>query len=268
MRFYTERGCAKRCSFCSVGEFFNGTVKTATPIDINATIRNLIQTTREVDVRHIVIGNLSMFNQSLADKEFVRSLRRSFDETGFELEWWCQTRGDLITREIAKLLADAGCKQVAIGCEAGTDMQLNHIRKGEKCDQIKRALEMLRENKIETQCYWVIGLPRDNADRIKKTQQAILSYLENDLTTLTHITILVPYPGTPVEAKPGNHGININHKRWGEYWMNCDPFGCGEPVYNTTDINNKILLKSNEIHESWLETICMVSEFYERKYPT
>ena len=160
------------------------------------------------------------------------------------------------------MLKDAGCRQVAIGCEGGTDTQLRKIGKDEKCSDIKRTLISLRKAKIETQCYWVIGLPGDNLTAVKKTQAKIMEYLKQDLTTLPHITVLVPYPNTQVNEQPKRFGIDILHHDWDHYWMNCDPFGCDVPAYDTV-LRGKTLLHSTDIYDLWLETIEMVADFCE-----
>lgn len=156
------------------------------------------------------------------------------------------------------LLKNAGCKQIAIGCEAGTDQQLNIVRKGESCKEIETSLKLIRKNKIEVQGYWVIGLPGDNLESIKATQKKILEYIHEGLVKIPHVSILVPYPNTPVALKPHEYGIRILHEDWEKYWMNCDLFGCGEPVYETINKSNT-LLTSSQIYDTWLETLQLIT---------
>lgn len=262
VRFYTERGCSRQCSFCSVGEFFRGL---AVPVDISTAVRDVNEVLGKYDIDHFVIGDLSMFNNTLADREFVQKLGKMANGSAFVANWWCQTRGDLLDDDAILLLKDSGCKQVAIGCEGGTDRQLKRIGKDESCKHIREALTKLVNAGIETQCYWIIGLPGDNLPDVRSTQNLIMSYLEEGLTTLTHITVLAPYPNTPAARQPRKHGIRILNTSWENYWMNCDPFGCGKPVYETIGRNGETLLSSENIYDLWLETIDMVRDFYESK---
>jgi anaerobic magnesium-protoporphyrin IX monomethyl ester cyclase len=263
VRFYTERGCPKECSFCSVGEFFKGRLTSAVPVETSKAVDLVSDVLNKYDVDHFVIGDLSMFNQTLQDREFVKQLAKSCEASGFVANWWCQTRGDLINEETVQILKDTGCRQVALGCEAGTDVQLQRVLKGESCSRIKKSLELLRKSGIETQCYWIIGLPGDDVKAVKETQKPILEYLRAGLTTLTHITVLVPYPNTPVASKPQRHGIKVLHEDWARYWMNCDPFGCDIPAYETVDARGARLLSEKDINTAWLETISMVADYYE-----
>jgi len=265
VRFYTERGCSNSCSFCSVGEFFRGKLTSAVSVGVASVMTSISQTLREVDVSHVVIGNLSMFNSALADRAFARELGDLLNKEIGVSGWWCQTRGDLLDQETIRLLAESKCLQVAIGCEGGTDEQLRRIRKRETTDSIRRTLSNLREADIETECYWIIGLPGDSVTDASATQSKILEYLHDDLTTLTHITILVPYPNTPAARQPARHNIRIHHEQWDQYWMNCDRFGCGFPVYDTLDRNGKLAMTSSDIYKMWLETLGLVTEFYDSR---
>ncbi len=156
-----------------------------------------------------------------------------------------------------RVLKKTGLAQIAIGCEAATNEQLETVKKGENIEDIETALKLIHEQGIEIQGYWIIGLPSDTREKIKKTQAMILDYIRKGYNTIPHITILVPYPGSPIAKQP--RGIKINSKKWKDYWMNCDAYGCGEPVYDTIDSNGKTLLTSKEIYDLWLETLQMVT---------
>lgn len=92
----------------------------------------------------------------------------------------------------------------------------------------------------------------------------ILEYLNDDLLSVPHITILVPYPNTKLSKE--QHGIRIDNRNFADYWMNCDLYGYGKPVYHTVDEVGRMLLSSDKIYEIWLETLEEVTKFMEEKY--
>lgn len=265
VRIYTTRGCLKNCSFCSASKFYKTGEFPSPPqgYNIDRVVENLNSIKRKIRIKHLVIGDLSFLNANMQYKELLDKLK-SVDSNN-RLNCWCQTRADLINAENVKLLKSAGFTQIAIGCEGATNAQLKTVVKGEDVKSIEKALKLIHHNKIEIQGYWIIGLPGDTKESIEETQNKILSYIENGYNTIPHITVLVPYPGSPIGKKP--IGIKIHEdKTWKDYWMNCDPFGCGIPVYDTIDENGKTLLTSEEIYNLWLDTLQKVTDKLKLKY--
>ena len=265
-RVYSSRGCINTCSICSVGSFFR-TTKLSGPVfvDIDSLINTIGQLYDSHKVKHFVLGDLDI-SDKMRLSIFLDKLILLNQQKGIDKDWWCQTRGDstIIDTAIARKLLKAGFKQVAIGCEGATDRQLQMINKNEKVRNVKKALKTLTGAGLSTQGYWIIGLPYDTVDSVKQTQATILEYLESGIVTVPHITILVPYPNTDLEKNEGTNGIRIINKNYRDYWMNCDLYGCGKPVYETIDRNGKTLLTSDQIYELWRDTLKKVTEFYNK----
>jgi radical SAM superfamily enzyme YgiQ (UPF0313 family) len=265
-RVYTSRGCNFNCSICSVGDFYTTKeIKDPIYIERNKVIDDIKEINSKYKASHYVIGDLCSYSNTQTFSMFLDSLRDLRENENIQnFNLWCQTRGDIITEDLAIKLSETGFKQVAIGCEGGKQEQLDSINKKEKVEKIKKALKYMRDCNIETQCYWVLGLPGESKESIKATQDMILHYLYDGLTTIPHITILVPYPNTSVVK---HNGIRILHNDYSKYWMNCDLYGYGKPVYNTVDpTTQKTLLDSDYIFKSWLETLQKVTEYFEGRY--
>jgi radical SAM superfamily enzyme YgiQ (UPF0313 family) len=252
------------CSICSVGSFFRtGRSVDQVDVDIDTLIDKIGRTYESNKIKHFVLGDLDISDRQRLQK-FLKKLILLNQQKGITKDWWCQTRGDsaVIDSATARLLLKAGFKQVAIGCEGATDQQLQTINKNEKVSNVKKALRTLTKAGLTTQGYWIIGLPYDTYQDVKQTQATILEYLKSGLVTVPHITILVPYPNTDIEKHEGTNGIRIVNRDYKNYWMNCDLYGCGKPVYETIDRNGRTLLTSDQIYELWLETLQKVTEFY------
>jgi len=266
-RLYTSRGCNFGCSMCSVGEFYKEKDHfDPVPVETEKVLNDIKKLNEKYKISHYVIGDLCSFDNAQKFRRFLEELKKLQSQGNFpNYNWWCQTRGDVITEEFAVQLKDTGFRQVAIGCEGASQQQLDSIHKKEKADIIENALRILRDKEIETQGYWILGLPGETKETIKKTQDKILRYLEDGLTTIPHIAILVPYPNTAIYKK--ENGIKIITHDYSKYWMNCDLYGYGKPVYNTVDPRTgNQLLSSDDIYGYWLETLQKVTEYYEKEY--
>jgi radical SAM superfamily enzyme YgiQ (UPF0313 family) len=261
-RLYTSRGCNFRCSMCSVGEFYKTKNQSdPVPVETGKILNDIKELHDKYVISHYVIGDLCSFDNAIKFRMFLEELEKIQEHENFrDYNWWCQTRGDVITEEFALQLKKTRFSQIAIGCEGASQAQLDSIHKHEGADVIARALKTLRDNQIDTQCYWILGLPGETKETIQKTQEKILRYLQDGLTTIPHITILVPYPNTDIYNE--KTGIEIVEHDYSKYWMNCDLYGYGKPVYKTVDTHRDTLLSSDDIYNYWLETLQKVTEYF------
>lgn len=264
-RIYTTRGCSNNCKMCSVGDFYKTKSRQdIVQVDVSRFRKDITTLYERYKIKHFVMGDLTFSENNPRFKRILDILINLRNTENINVDWWCQTRGDLLNEESAKKMKEAGFKQVAIGCEAATNKQLEFLNKKESVETIKSSLQLLRKYDINTQGYWILGVPGETRQSIKKTQEMILNYLSDDLMVVPHITILVPYPNTKLSKE--QKGIKIDHYNYKDYWMNCDLNGYGMPVYHTIDENGQILLSSEEIYNIWLETLELITKFMEEKY--
>jgi radical SAM superfamily enzyme YgiQ (UPF0313 family) len=270
VRIYTMRGCTNNCSFCSVSSFHrNNDLKSKVSYgntdNIFANLISLIDS--NIKISHLVIGDLSFGATKDEAKQFLIKMtgitKKYKEKYNNDLKIWCQCRASDITKEMVTLLKSVGCVQIAIGCEGATQNQLDKISKDEKVGEVEKKLKIVKNAGINIQGYWVIGLPGDDENSVKATQNKILEYIDKGYNTIPHITILCPYPNTPVAQKQS--GIKILSRNWADYWMNCDPFGCGKPVYQTINDKEKKLLCDKKIYSLWLETLKLITQKIKEK---
>jgi hypothetical protein len=110
------------------------------------------------------------------------------------MDWWCHNglRADKLDRELLRLMRKAGCSSIAIGIESGDENIFNSINKGEKLSDIIRAVRMIKKAGIRCVGYFIIGLPGESIESVKKT---IRLQRKLNLSDFKY-NMLVPYPGT------------------------------------------------------------------------
>ena len=268
-RVYSARGCPQRCNFCVVSDFFahNRDVKTRYLRDIQMeTFESHLRTMLDdYQPPFFCLGDLTFGYNRAQGMRICDVVERVLEETGREAVWWAQTRADLVDVELARAMYSAGCRQIAIGIEGGRDEQRKRVIKRLRTRTASDSLAMLRDLGFEIQTYWIIGLPGDDEDAVHSTIDVMRFFLESELTHLTHISVLVPYPGTSLYRYPEKLGIRLDPARASDpanYWMNCDPFGCGVPVYETIDKQGNTLLKPEKIYELWQTALREATSFY------
>lgn len=255
-RFYITRGCSGHCSFCSVSSFHAS--------ESGKYHRQLAHEEKDVikfpqidsifkeykKGNKIIIGDLTFFETEPYYKDFCEQLIEKSKRTGVFPKWWCQTRADSIKENI-DIIRDAGCDQIAIGCETASNYLLKKMHKHITVRNWKEALYLAKEADISTQAYIIIGAGFEGQKSVEQTIETVVGLIENNHIDMVHLSILVPFPGTILSEKPEKHGIRIRHREYEKYWMNCDMYGYGLPVYDTIASDGKVLLTAEKIYEYW-----------------
>lgn len=86
-----------------------------------------------------------------------------------DIEWVCDTRVDLISRDLLKEMKAAGCKTIWFGGESGSPRILKKINKGVTLEQTERALKMCRDEGIQTACSFLLGIPGETTEDMEAT---------------------------------------------------------------------------------------------------
>jgi len=103
-----------------------------------------------------------------------------------------QSRADLLTDKAVAALAAAGCAEVWIGAESGSQKVLDAMDKGIKVDQVKDARRRLLDAGIRA-CYFIqFGYPGETFDDILATARLIRDTLPDDIG----VSVSNPLPGT------------------------------------------------------------------------
>ncbi|MEW5974615.1 MAG: radical SAM protein [Acidobacteriota bacterium] len=103
-----------------------------------------------------------------------------------------QSRVDLITPATAQALGAAGCVEVWMGAESGSQKILNAMEKGTKVGQISQATQALKSAGIRA-CYFLqFGYPGETWSDIQATIQLVRQTQPHDVG----ISVAYPLPGT------------------------------------------------------------------------
>lgn len=118
-----------------------------------------------------------------------------------------QSRIDLMSEQAVASLAQAGCKEVWLGAESGSQKILNAMDKGIKLLHIPVVRERLAQAGIKA-CFFVqFGYPGETLDDILATVQLVRDTLPDDIG----VSVSYPLPGTKfydlVQAQLGRQNL-------------------------------------------------------------
>lgn len=178
----TSRGCPFRCRFCSVHEFYHGSISQMPPHRVVAEIAN-------VDTDHItfVDDNFLMNRRredAIADLIRVEGIRKRFS---------MECRTDSIVRhpELVAKWVDIGLYAVLLGLEGGCDETLKSVNKSCNISTNNQAIEILQDNGVIIWGAFIVD-PDWTEDDFKRLRD----YVSEREITHTQFTVLTPLPGT------------------------------------------------------------------------
>jgi radical SAM superfamily enzyme YgiQ (UPF0313 family) len=108
-----------------------------------------------------------------------------------------QARADLLTKESVHALKRAGCAEVWMGVESGSQKVLDAMEKGLRVEEVIVAREYLRREGIRA-CYFLqLGYPGERWEDLQKTIALVLETRPDDVG----VSFSYPLPNTRFHAK-------------------------------------------------------------------
>jgi radical SAM superfamily enzyme YgiQ (UPF0313 family) len=203
----TQRGCPYHCEFCAASIRLNPRFRVK-PVDrVLAEIRRI----KEIWPRPFIEF---ADDNTFADKAHSRKLVRALIPEG--LRWF--TESDISIAgdpELLELLRESGCEQILIGLESPNSAGLDGLeRKGNwklrQLDGYKRAIATIQDAGVTVNGCFVLGL--DGAD--ETSFDAVFDFVRESGLYEVQITLLTPFPGTPLYHRLEGEGRILHPGAW------------------------------------------------------
>ena len=111
---------------------------------------------------------------------------------GAQLPFKVQSRCDLMTRDTVESLRRAGCDEVWMGAESGSQRVLDAMEKGTRVEQIYQARENLARHGIRACFFLQFGYPGEEWSDIEQTIAMVRNTAPDDIG----VSVCYPLPGT------------------------------------------------------------------------
>jgi anaerobic magnesium-protoporphyrin IX monomethyl ester cyclase len=183
----TSRGCPGACHFCSSSSFFGRGWRCRSAGSVLAELD-------EVYNRYGFRAVCFMDDNFTLAPQRVEQIADGIIDRGYDLKWWNLSRVDTIVKNPAMVarMAAAGSTTVYLGIESGNEETLNSLGKNTKATDVTLAVEILRQNGIESYGSYIIGNLNETAGDVEKTIDMAVRLNTN----IAQFSILTPYPGT------------------------------------------------------------------------
>lgn len=205
---WTSRGCPFSCIFC-VHPLGRQRIQRSVESVISEIERNI----SDFGCESIVfIDETFIVNLKWSSELFNTMIRRGINK---KITWSCETRVDTSSYELFCLMKESGCYYVFFGLENADETILKIAGKNFTVEQMKKAVKWAKEAGIIVSGSFIIGLPGETEETVKKS---IDLALELDLYSTT-FPIAVPFPGTVLRKMAINHeySLRILTNNWDDY---------------------------------------------------
>ncbi|MFA5147354.1 MAG: radical SAM protein [Candidatus Omnitrophota bacterium] len=200
VRIFTARGCPYLCTFCANRD------QKVRYRPVKSVIEELAFLKREYDIDGFYINDDTFCMDRRRTFEFLDK----FEERKLGMVWGVETRANLLDEEMIVRLKKAGCIQVDIGVESGSQEMLDRVKKGIKVEDAVRTFDLCRRHKIRTFACFMVNMPGETERHI----DASIALMKRIRSTVYGINITIPYIGTRIyeeyvkpPLRPDEYGI-------------------------------------------------------------
>ena len=198
-----SRGCARRCSFCSIHVFYRTApgkvVRLRRPDRIVDEIRELVEH-RRTSVVLFQDDDFPLWGR--AGKRWVSELVDRLDEAGLvgRVIWKISCRAEYVERELFTMLRNAGMYLVYMGLESGDEGGLEVLNKRISRQTNLEAVKTLKDLDIPFAYGFMMFDPSTSFDSIRANVE-FLGEIVGDGSAAAVFCRMLPYGGTPIREQ-------------------------------------------------------------------
>lgn len=226
---YSSRGCTGSCSFCSTWWVWKHWRQISA-----ARFVDEIEYLYEKGIDHFFIADDSMINTC----QFVEAFSAELQRRNIQIYFKIACRADKITPTIAHTLKQAGCYEVHIGFESGSQRILDAMGKKITVDQNVRAADAVRQAGMRVYALMIIGHIHDDINSINETINFLKMIKPEVVASMNGLMLL---PGTRDYQHAKREGFISD-----DFWLGKEPYKIYTVVFSEQELSDVRYMIDNQ----------------------
>jgi len=179
------RGCPYHCAYCETRELWGTSCRAFSPQRVIDEIKNMTQNYGTKGI-YFVGDNFTI------NKNRTIQLCQKIKENKLNLKWTCETRTDLVSKELLSEMESAGCQTIFFGVESGSERIQQKLGKNIDLQEVKRTFELCKQVGIRTATSFMLGIPGETVEDMHST----FKYAKSLKADICMFNIYIACPGS------------------------------------------------------------------------
>jgi anaerobic magnesium-protoporphyrin IX monomethyl ester cyclase len=182
-----SRGCVYWCGFCTAVRMFGRKHRVRSP-------KNVVD---ELEFLHNTYGAelFTFYDDTFTiNQPKTAEICEEIKKRKMKIQWDCETRVDMVTKDLLLKMREAGCFAIWFGLESGSQKVIDAMGKGFALEQAVRAFKWAKEAGLMVVAHVILGFPGETKESAWETVKLVEKLNPDDVGYY----IATPYPGTPM----------------------------------------------------------------------
>lgn len=205
----TARGCPGNCIFCSSKQYWGSKMCLRS---VDSIYDEIVYLKEMYQMKYFFIVDDTFTINPKRTAAFAQKLILN----QLNLFWGCESRVDIVTKELLDKLYESGCRKIQFGLESADNNILRKLKKNITKEQVYKAVSLASQIGFDVNVSFIIGHPFDTHETVKNTLDFVLG-LRKKFNISPYASILVPYPGTDIYQNASEYGLQILSEDFDNY---------------------------------------------------
>jgi radical SAM superfamily enzyme YgiQ (UPF0313 family) len=135
---------------------------------------------------------------------YAKTLCKALAQAKFGISWRCILYPNKVDNELIELMAKAGCEEVSLGFESGSEEILRKMNKKFRPEAVRQVSDRLKDYGIHRMGFLLLGGPGETRGTVEES----LAFVESlDLETVKATMGIRIYPHTPLARAAVREGV-------------------------------------------------------------